>query len=189
MKQFWETENVSFPHETQIVRTEDQLAVKKVESSLKYDQMYRVSIPCTNNRLALPGSLEMRLNSLRNTEKWLKSSLYVLHANSKCIDQYIVKRYVKKIQANNMSTSKWYIPHFSVLRPDKDTTRIVFDASARYDGQSLNDVIYQGPNLQQDSFEMLLSFRRRPVAVVCDIADMYLRIGIAPEDKPFKRFL
>ena len=78
-----------------------------------------------------------------------------------------------------------------MLRPDKDTTktRIVFDASAKYDCQSLNDVIYQGPKLQQDLFDVLLRFRRLPVAVVCDIAEMYLRIGIAPEDKRFHRFL
>ena len=36
---------------------------------------------------------------------------------------------------------------------------------------------------------MLLRFRRQPVALVCDIAEMYLRIGIAPEDQPFHRFL
>ncbi|MCG8079255.1 MAG: A17 family peptidase, partial [Candidatus Thiodiazotropha taylori] len=32
-------------------------------------------------------------------------------------------------------------------------------------------------------------FRRQPVALVCDTAEMYLRIGIAHEDKPFHRFL
>ena len=37
--------------------------------------------------------------------------------------------------------------------------------------------------------DVLLRFRRSPVAVVCDIAEMYLRIGIAAEDKPYHRFL
>ena len=66
--------------------------------------------------------------------------------------------------------------------------RIVFDASAKHDGISLNDMIYQGPKLQRDLLDVLLRFRRRPVAVVCDIAEMYLRIGIV-EDKPYHRFL
>ena len=133
----------------------------------------------------------MALSRLANTEKRLKRSPAVAHAYSQCIDQYIEKGYVRKIQKNDQSTSKWYLPHFPILRPDKDTTktRIVFDASAKYDGQSLNDVIYQGPKLQQDLFDVLLRLRRLPVAVVCDIAEMYLRIGIAPEDKPFHRFL
>ena len=80
---------------------------------------------------------------------------------------------------------------FSVIRPDKETTktRIVFDASAKCNGVSLNDVIHQGPKLQQDLFDVLLHFRRYQVAVVCDIAEMYLRIGIGTEDKPYHRFL
>ena len=73
-----------------------------------------------------------------------------------------------------------------MIRPDKETTktRIVFDASAKCNGVSLNDVIHQGPKLQQDLFDVLLRFRRYQVAVVCDIAEMYLRIGIGTEENP-----
>ena len=78
-----------------------------------------------------------------------------------------------------------------MLRPDKDTTktRIVFDAAAKFEGTSLNDQIYQGPKLQRDLFDVLLRLRRLPIAVVCDIEEMYLRIGIAHADKPYHRFL
>ena len=132
----------------------------------------------------------MALSNLANTEKRLKRSPDVAHAYSQCIDQNIEKGYVRKIQKNGQSTSKLYLPHFPVLCPDQDTTktRKVFDASAKYDGQSLNDVIYQRPKLQQDLFDVLLRFRCLPVAVVCDIAEMYLRIGIAPDDKTFSSF-
>ena len=37
--------------------------------------------------------------------------------------------------------------------------------------------------------EVLLRFRRFPVALVCDIAQMHLHIGIAPKDQPYHRFL
>ena len=73
-------------------------------------------------------------------------------------------------------------PHFPVVPPDKSRTkaRIVFNGAARYDGKSLNDVIQPGPKLQQDLVDVL--FRRYPVALVCDIAEMYLRIGVHPQD-------
>ena len=76
------------------------------------------------------------------------------------------------------------------MRPDRTTTktRIVFYTSARYQ-VSLNNVICQGPNLQRDFFHILLRFRKHTVALVCDIAEMYPRIEIAPEDPPFHRFL
>ena len=54
---------------------------------------------------------------------------------------------------------------------------------------SLNDTILQGPKLQRDLFDVLIRFRKSGVAIVCDIAEMYLRIGIAKEDKPYHRFL
>ncbi|PFX13817.1 hypothetical protein AWC38_SpisGene22069 [Stylophora pistillata] len=57
------------------------------------------------------------------------------------------------------------------------------------DGISLNDVIHQGPKLQRELFSVLLRFCKNPVALVCDIAEMYFRISLAPEDRPFHRFL
>ena len=66
---------------------------------------------------------------------------------------------------------------------------MVFDASAKFNGLSLNDLICQGPKLQRDIFDVLIRFRRFPVALVCDIAEMYLRIGISPSSRPFHRFL
>ena len=59
---------------------------------------------------------------------------------------------------------------------DKTTTkvRIVFDCSAKMDGVSLNDVICAGPKLQKDLFDVLIRFRRNPVALACDIKEMYL---------------
>jgi len=74
------------------------------------------------------------------------------------------------------------------VKEDRSTTklRIVFDAAARYHGVSLNDVIFQGTGLQGD---ILLHFRRYPVAVICDILEMYLRIELTPEDRSYLRFL
>ncbi|XP_064650007.1 uncharacterized protein LOC135501694 [Lineus longissimus] len=67
--------------------------------------------------------------------------------------------------------------------------RIVFDASAKTNGTSLNDNICQGPKLQRNLVDVLQRLRRNPVALVCDISQMYLQIGLAPEDRPYHRFL
>ena len=44
-------------------------------------------------------------------------------------------------------------------------------------------VTYQGPKLQQELFDVLLRFRKLPVAAVCDIAEMYLQITLHPGDR------
>lgn len=78
-----------------------------------------------------------------------------------------------------------------MVPPTKATTktRIVFDASAKCEGIALNDVIHQGPKMQRELFDVLLRLRRKPVALDCDIAETYLRIGLAPEDRPYHRVL
>lgn len=121
----------------------------------------------------------------------LEKSAGVATAYNEILGQYIEKGYIRKVPQHEHFKSKWYLPHFPVVRPDKETTktRIVFDASAKFDGISLNDVIHQGPKLQRDLFDILLRFRRFSVAMVCDIAEMYLRIGLSAEDKPYHRFL
>jgi len=77
------------------------------------------------------------------------------------------------------------------VRKDRSSTKthIVFDASAKYHGVSLNDLVHQGPKLQQEFFDVLIHFRRYPVALICDIAEMYLRIELYPEDRSCHRFL
>ena len=86
---------------------------------------------------------------------------------------------------------KWYLPHFAILKYDRATTktRVVFDASARCNNISLNYMIHEGPRLQRELFDVLLHFRRYPVAIACDISEMYLRIRLYPEDKSCHRFL
>ena len=100
--------------------------------------------------------------------------------------------YITKLPEYNIKDSNaWYLPHVAVVRPTKETTkvRIVFDASARFKGVSLNDVIHQGPKLQRELFNVLMRFRKHEVALASDVAEMYLRVGLNEQDKPFHRFL
>ena len=135
------------------MRIEDQLALKTVENTIQYvNNMYRVCIPWIKDNQNLPDSYRMALQRLQNTEKRLQKLPYIARAYSDIIDQYITKGYVRKVPDTERSKSKWYLPHFPVLRPNKDTTktRVVFDASAKCEGVSLNDKIHQSPKLQRD---------------------------------------
>ena len=178
--------------ETPIIRIEDNLAMSTVKQSISYEnQMYRVEIPWNCDNPDLQSGYKMALQRLQNKEMRLKRILEVSKAYSDCIQRYVEKGYGTKGPAADHLNTKWFLPHFPVLRPDKDTTktRIVFDAAAKVEGVSLNDKIYNGPSLMRDLFDVLLGFRRYPIAVVCDIEEMYLRIVITESDKPYHRFL
>ena len=84
-----------------------------------------------------------------------------------------------------MDTTKesTFLAHFPVVKIDKDTTktRMGFDASAKKDEISVNDLIHAGSKLQKDLFDVLIWFRRNSVAVVCGISEMYLQIELRPD--------
>ena len=53
----------------------------------------------------------------------------------------------------------------------------------------MNDIMYTGPKLERELVEVLVRFRRFPVALVCDVAQMYLYISIAPKAQQYHQFL
>ena len=57
---------------------------------------------------------------------------------------------------SQMSDKVYYIPHHAVIRTDKQTMklRIVYDASAKVNGLSLNECLYTGPSLGQNIFDI-----------------------------------
>ena len=72
-----------------------------------------------------------------------------------------------------------YLPHHAVIRQDKSTTTlsIVYDASARSTGPSLNECLYTGPPLHKKILDLLLRFRTQSIALVADIKKAFLMIG------------
>lgn len=101
-----------------------------------------------------------------------------------------IEKTSEKIQEMPTTERTHYLPHHAVIRRDKDTTklRIVYDASARSRGPSLNDCLHTGPKLQQSIFD-LLQFRTHRVGLTADIEKAFLMIGIAEEDRDVLRFL
>ncbi|XP_070556535.1 uncharacterized protein [Ptychodera flava] len=192
LRQFWEIEDIPDISEIPVLSRDDQIALHKVQNSLTFvDGRYQVATPWREDVPELPNNYDMAKQRLLNTEKKLLKNEDIGKAYVENIRQYVNKGYVHKIPEAEENQSKWYLPHFAVVRPDRTTTktRIVYDASAKYEDIALNDIIHQGPKLQRDLFDVLLRFRKNPVALVSDISEMYLNIQIAPEDRPYFRFL
>ena len=78
-----------------------------------------------------------------------------------------------------------------VIRPDKITSKIrmVYDASAKIYGPSLNECLHIGPSSSRSLYEVLLQFRGHNFAVCADIEKSFLQIGLHPHDRDLVRFL
>ena len=84
-----------------------------------------------------------------------------------------------------------YLPHHAVVRQDKCTmkVRIVYDASAKSNGPSLNDCLRTGPKFDQKIMDILLRFQTPRIALTADMERAFLQIGIDKQDQDALRFL
>ena len=152
---------------------EEKIAFEKVNQSLVHDcEPYQVAVPRKSECLTLPNNLEMACSRLKNTEKRLLRQPVVGQEYNQIIVSFLDKGYIHKInETDKKPPIFWHLPHFPVCRPERMTTktRIVFDASAKFQGTSLNEEL-AGPKLQNGLFDVLPRLRRFPVAVVCDVS-------------------
>ena len=83
------------------------------------------------------------------------------------------------------------MPHHAVVRRNKSTTtvRVVYDASAKADGPSVNDCLHTGPSLHRKIFEILVRFRAYPLALASDTEKAFLMIQVAKSDQDVLQFL
>ena len=191
LRKFWEVDNASTCDNVKYHSIIEKSVIEKTEQNIEFDKMlgyYTVKIPWKQEP-CLPDNYDLAMLRLQCTEKKLSKNPIVYSSYKSTIENYTKKHYISKADIND-NEKRWYLPHVPVLQSDQSNTkiRIVFDASAKYKDTSLNDIIYQGPKLQNEIFDVLLRFRRYPTALVCDIQEVYLRIGIISTNRKFHNF-
>lgn len=132
----------------------------------------------------------MAFSRLKSLDRSLaKKGSDVLPSYNTIIEDYVEKDYVRKVPLSQ--EDQWFLPHFPVIRDDKVTSKVrfVFDAAAKHNGRCLNDAILPGPKLQRELVDVLIRFRRAPVAISADISQMFLQVSLRDEDRPYHRFL
>ena len=134
---------------------------------------------------------EQRLHSL---ERYLSKRPDISTEYARVMAAHQSKGYIRLVDEHRVEVDgddQWYLPHFPVVRSDKTTSkvRIVYDAAARWDGACLNDQMHCGPALQNDIVEVLLRFSLEPVALVGDISEMFLQVGLHEQDRRYHRLL
>ena len=137
-----------------------------------------------------------------NYELFKSTRLLNLHKKPKQ-DPELMKKYdsvfkeqkglgiIEEVSESSALGDTHYIPHHPVIRDDHSTTklRIVFDASSKTDGRSLNDCLYKGPQMTWLIYDILLRFRTFVYALTADIEKALLQISRDKDHRNFLRFL
>ena len=182
---FWELDSMG------VVPNESSVYDKFVENIELKDERYQVRLPFKENHPFIEDNYSLSLNRLMKLKSKLSSQPEVLKEYNDVITNQLQLGIIERIESTGEIGRVTYLPHRAVIREDKHTTkiRVVFDASAKNKGPSLNDCLYKGPCLNPLLFDMLIRFRIHNIAITADIQQAFLQISVHPEERDYLRFL
>ena len=127
------------------------------EKSISFkDGRYEVCLPWKEPHPELTDNYRLSCKKLDGLLKRLRQNPPVLHEYDKVIKNQVNRGIVEIVSQPEIISGKGahFLPHHAIVREDKTTTklRIVYDASARSGGPSLNDYLYAGPKFNQKYF-------------------------------------
>ena len=153
---------------------------------------YEVSLPWRECHDPLPDNYNLSRRRLYGLVRRLKQTPVILREYDAILHEQLDKGIIERVEDSDETPGMiHYLPHHAVIRQDKETTkvRVVYDASARSNGPSLNDCLHTGPKFNQKILEILLRFQSYPIALVADIEKAFLMISVTPKDRDVLRFL
>ena len=183
LRLFWELESLG------IEEVANDPVCDRFASTLQVKNgRYEVSLPWRKYHDDLPDNYSLSRRRLHGLLKRLQQNPEVLREYDSIIREQLERGIVEEVKDPEVTH---YLPHHAVIRQDKETTkvRVIYDASARSSGPSLNDGLHTGPRFNQRILEILLRFRSYPVAFIADIEKAFLMISVNPKDRDVLRFL
>ena len=179
----------------------DHYSQQKVsQDDIKWQHIMEESIELTNNchySVNLPIKEQVDLpNNRGQVFHGFQSLLHKLEANSTLYNDYkdfmnmmLEKGFAEKVPSDELlHNNAWYLMHHAVYHKTKGNIRVVFNCSLRNKGVSLNDALYQGPDLTNNLLGVLLRFRQESIAITGDIEKMFYQVKVPPSHRNFLRF-
>ncbi len=190
LKSFWDLESFGISPYSDT----DPSVNETFESSICFvDGRYQVKLPWKESHPPLADHYNLCVKRLRGLIRRLRQDPDVLREYDSTVKDQIQRGVVEPVEeaSGELCHKIHYLPHHAIIRKDRETTkiRVVYDASARSEGPSLNDCLHAGPKFDQRILDILLRFRVHRVAVTADIEKAFLMVGIAKEDRDVLRFL
>ena len=161
--------------------------------NIKFDETrYEVKFPFKEVHPVLPDNFRNSVARLGSLLQHLKKDPEVLQEYNAVFMEQSAKGMIEDVTEIMLPAGRGTLySHHAVIRQDKETTklRIVFDASSKTEGVSLNGCLNSGLCLVLNLFDVLLYFRCHQIALISDIEKAFSQVAIAPEHCDFLHFL
>ena len=189
VNRLWELDQFDIAPDAKCIMSDDDDYVLSMweDRSRFNDGHWHVPIPWNKSGATLPNNYDYakaRLMSLRVT----LTRKGILDKYDVEISKLLSNGYAEEVTEDVSSSNIWYLPHHCV--PKKDgKIRLVFDCASKFNGISLNSIVYQGPDYINRLQYVLLRFRQHQYAITADIESMYSQVKVTTSDRDALRFL
>ncbi|XP_065079563.1 uncharacterized protein LOC135702458 isoform X2 [Ochlerotatus camptorhynchus] len=190
MQRFFDQEEIT---EAAIMTSEEQRFEEHYQRTYRRDENGRfvVQLPFRESVNQLGDSRSLALKRFLLLEKKLARNPDLKTQYAAFIEEYKTLGHCCEIKEDEdpAGIQTYYLPHHCVLKPSSSSTklRVVFDATAKASGLSLNDVLMTGSNSQSDLFSIVLRFRTHIIVFSVDGSKMYRQILIDPSQTQYQR--
>ena len=187
LQQLWDLESLG-------VKGDDSSTLENFDESIVFkDGRYQICLPWKEMHPTLPDNYHLSNKRLFGLLHRLKQRPSVLREYDATIKDQLCKRIVEQVDRSDhpIPGDTHYIPHHAVIRQDKQTTKlcVVYNASAKEDGASLNNYLYAGPKFSQNIMDIILRFWVHKVALSAHIEKAFLMVSMDEKDRDLLRFL
>ena len=188
VRRFWDLEAIG-------IKEQKEKSSETFEMDLeKRPDRYYVNLPWKkDNQETLCDNYRLSRRRLTATLAKLRKNPTLLETYSNTIAEQERLQIIEEVDPSKESEvgRTYYMPHHAVIKENRETTkvRVVYDASSKEQGVSLNEALERGTTTFTDLFAVLVRFRSYKVGLLADIEKAFLSIGVKEEDRDALRFL
>ena len=163
--------------------------IMKIETCVNSKGNIELPLPIKSAK-TLPDNRQAVFQRTKSTLMKLKKDTDKLSACLQSFNKSLIAGHVELVPLSEQvpTGEACWLPTFAVQHPKKKKIRLVFDASARFSGVSLNDLLLQGPDLNNSLRGVLMRFRERSVGFMTDIESMFNSFALPVAQRDLYRF-
>ena len=197
LRKFWSVDDMeqNSSHATQrALSPSERFVTQHFKETTRFENgHYTVSLPFDPDKGKPHNNYSVAVKQFYSVERGLLRDPHKFEQFSEYIESYIENGHARLVETDSPAEDEaYYLPYHGVYKEHHESTkcRVVFNGSSPDDtGWSLNDSLLPGPPLQPELTEVLLRFRRHPVALMGDVHRMFLMIEIEDSQRRWLRFV
>lgn len=196
LPKFWQLEEISVKR---VLSQEDKICETIFSNTTQRDKDGRfvVDLPLKADldSINLGDSFDSAKRRFLSLERRLTHNTTLSHQYKTFIHEYISlghAEYVSLEPEQKLTHNRYFLPHHCVIKEESVSTklRVVFDASMQTtSGNSLNDMMFKGPTVQPDLFDIVCRFRTFKYVLTSDIVKMYRQVQINVKHRHLQNIL